>query len=101
MLINPIFSGSTLCSSFAYELPMKKMNNKDNVLKKLRKEDFRIDSTNDEEIRFSCKEYKFLLSMKSNQIKVLTTANSEFERCLINFLKDTLRKLFRNENIYI
>ncbi|WP_257142937.1 hypothetical protein [Bacillus thuringiensis] len=80
---------------------MKKMNNKDNVLKKLRKEDFRIDSTNDEEIRFSCKEYKFLLSMKSNQIKVLTTANSEFERCLINFLKDTLRKLFRNENIYI
>ncbi|WP_242248481.1 hypothetical protein [Bacillus cereus group sp. BfR-BA-01328] len=101
MLVNPIFSGSTLCSSFAYESPMKKMNNKDDVLKKLRKEDFRIDSTNDEEIRFSCKEYKFLLSMKSNQIKVLTTANSQFEKCLIEFLRDGLRRIFEDEGIYV
>ncbi|MED0951373.1 hypothetical protein P4T70_25295 [Bacillus mobilis] len=101
MIVNPLFSGSTLCSTFAYTLPMKSKNNKDRVIKKLRKADFRIDSTNDDEIKFSCKEYKFLFSIKSNQIKVLTTANSQFEKCLIEFLRDGLRRIFEDEGVYV
>lgn len=101
MIVNPLFSGSTLCSTFVYESHTKRTNNKDSVIKKLRKEDFRIDSTNEDEIKFSCKEYKFLFSIKSNQIKVLTTAKSDFEKCLIDFLTDGLRKAFQDEGVFV
>ncbi|WP_260857484.1 hypothetical protein [Bacillus thuringiensis] len=101
MIVNPLFSGSTLCSTFAYESHTKRKNSKDSVIKKLQKEDFRIDSANEDEIKFSCKEYKFLFSIKSNQIKVLTTAKNNFEKCLIDFLRDGLRRAFQDEGVFV
>ncbi|MFJ8531115.1 hypothetical protein [Bacillus sp. NPDC094106] len=101
MVINPLFLKETLCSICNHELNQETPNRKNIYIKKLRQEDFRIDSVVEEEIEFSCKNYKFLLSLTGNHIEVLTPANSKFDQFLINVVRDGLRKLFKKENVYV